>query len=258
MNNITTPPIYIISLASDFERRENLKIIFPQSYNSFYFIDAVDFRGKNKSDIKEYYNCCNQESSLTPTEVACSLSHIKVLELFLKSKNEYCLVFEDDVIGKEVDLLLIKNFLSKNNFDLPLVVLGGQESMKNSKFLIGRKINNDDFWLIPRVSRIFLYRTCCYLINRKYAEHIITKQKKCLHRADDWLSFFDYNQPIFFKKIFQHPKSLEYSRIEAERILLNEPILQLIRRNLTKLILILLNFTRIFIFINKRYEKDDS
>ena len=104
-------PIYVISLASDTERRKKLKEQFPIHYSSFQFIEAIDFRGKRKEEISDKYKECkhNGKRPLTPTEVACSLSHQKAIDHFLRSGNEWCVILEDDILGKDSGMYKIKH-----------------------------------------------------------------------------------------------------------------------------------------------------
>src|SRR5690554_7645668 len=102
----TKPNIYLVSLEQDTERREKLKERFPETYNEFIHINAVDGRILS---AKEYYQktlpyFISQNKVMSPAELGCTLSHIKALEAFLQTNEPYALILEDDVIGSDQDL----------------------------------------------------------------------------------------------------------------------------------------------------------
>lgn len=231
---LETVPIYVISLADDKLRKDNLKRQFPVYFNQFKFVDAFDFRKRNISDIKHLYNRCvhNRNNPLTPTEIGCSLSHIKALNLFLESGSKRCLILEDDIIGcdKDIDLSL---FLLRNNINSGLYILGGQEGMKNGRFLCGHK-SLTNIYTIPYLARFFLYRTCCYSVDRWWAKKIIIKQNTCLKRADDWIQLTKSRKDVFFFKALKHPSILENSHIQLERNIIKDNLTPLVYRNFFK------------------------
>lgn len=233
-------PIYVISLTDDKLRKDALRKNFPVYFNQFKFVDAFDFRKKNIRDIEHLYNKCihNRKNPLTPTEIGCSLSHIKALQLFLESDYKRCLILEDDIIGgdKDIDLSI---FLLENNINRGLYILGGQEGMKNERYLCGYK-NLTNIYTIPYLARFFLYRTCCYSVDRWWAKQIIIKQSTCLRRADDWIQLTDSRKDVFFFKALKHPMTLENSYIQDERNLFKDNIISLVFRNFLKFYLSIL------------------
>ena len=99
-------PIYLVSLEQDTKRREELKLRFPNHYDDFIQINAVDGR---KISAKEYYDktieyFIKTNKTMSPSELGCTLSHIKALEEFIKTNNNYALILEDDVIGEDKDI----------------------------------------------------------------------------------------------------------------------------------------------------------
>jgi len=230
-------PIYIISLADEKLRKDALKKQFPAYYNQFKFIDAFDFRNKNIEDIGHLYNRCthNEKNPLTSTEIGCSLSHIEALNLFLESKHKRCLILEDDIIGTDKDIDLSLQLL-RNNFNNGLYILGGQEGMKNGKYLCGY-MNLTNIYTVPYLARFFLYRTCCYSVDRWWAKQIIIRQNTCLRRADDWTQLTKFRKDVFFFKVLKHPLTLENSYIQHERNLSKDNLASLVYRNFLKLYL---------------------
>lgn len=210
-------PIYVISLPSDVVRRENMKKQFPESYKYFEFIEAIDFRGREKNEINHLYKECkqNMKRPLTPTEVACSLSHQKAIDHFLRSGNEWCVILEDDILGKDSGMYKIKHTIQRNA-GADFFLFGGQDGMKNAKYIFGT-IEKDDIWRLNKISLTFCTRACCYAISRQTAVHFHEISKNCTDRADIWERKLKPLESIFFVDIIKHPSNLEQSHLEAQR-----------------------------------------
>lgn len=94
----------VISLDSASERREHIKNEFGKHSLSYEFFDAL--RPDQAKEYAERLNI-NRESSLTPTELACMMSHVAVWEKIIEAELPYATVFEDDVfLGEDAESLL--------------------------------------------------------------------------------------------------------------------------------------------------------
>ena len=118
--------IWVISLIKDVERRAQLKNNFVQYYNKFNFFNALDAEYvKNKLlDDGE-----DKELSMTLPEIACALSHKAILEKFILSGEDYILIMEDDMIGKDENIeqiMRIKCILPKGS----ILIAGSLDSLK--------------------------------------------------------------------------------------------------------------------------------
>lgn len=89
MNYIT----YLINLDRATERLEIMKKEFEQCQMSFERFPAVD-----ASNLEDYeYRIDNKyDRNLLNGEIGCYLSHVYVLERFLKTNNDFALIIEDD------------------------------------------------------------------------------------------------------------------------------------------------------------------
>lgn len=210
--------IYLISLEQDIQRRTELAQRFPKTYPNMQWVQAVN--GKELT-AKEYFFYTQQYFSthrkiITPSEVGCTLSHIKALEFFLETEDEYCLILEDDVIGNDKDITYI-NSLVKNSKINDFVLCGGQDGLNFWKYIMAKK-NIDNLYFLPIFSMKFLFRTCSYIVNKKTARYIIKKQKKKLEIADAWYEIFEKsNISLSYLNLLNHPEDLSNSHIENER-----------------------------------------
>lgn len=211
-------PIYLVSLEQDVQRRVDLKKRFPKYYDDFVHVPAVDGR---KLSAKEYYDqsigyFLRNNKVLSPGELGASLSHIKVLNDFIKSDHSYALIIEDDIIGCDSDIDIAMQAISTLR-QSDFLLLGGQQGL-NKRLQLGKKDTSNGLMRVSGFSKKFVTRACCYVVSRATAQHILDCQNKQFNLADKWDVFFkntDVN--IYFKDVFEHPLDLKNSHIEAER-----------------------------------------
>jgi len=209
--------IYLISLEQDTQRRNELARRFPQTYPKMQWVQAVN--GKNLP-AKEYFTYAQEyfkthQKIITPSEVGCTLSHIKALETFLETDDEHCLILEDDVIGTDADICKIENEFSNKSLN-GVVLCGGQIACDAEKYRLYKNID-DEIFIIAEFSKKFFYGTCCYLVNRWIAKTIIAFQKNSITKADCWNEILGRDINLYYVNILQHPVFMGNSHIESER-----------------------------------------
>lgn len=94
-------PVRVVSLKRSFERREFIESQFAKLGVAFTFFDAVDGRTLTAADLAKYSEKAAlkmEGRGLSPNEIGCALSHIKLYEELLASKHECYLILEDDII----------------------------------------------------------------------------------------------------------------------------------------------------------------
>lgn len=213
-------PIYLVSLEQDTKRREELRLRFPNLYSNFIHINAVDGR---KLSAKEFYDktidyFIKTNKTMSPSELGCTLSHIKALEEFMKTDSDYALILEDDVIGEDKDIEKIFNISQKLD-QHSLFICGAQDGLSSRKYQFGKRSSLDDnLYEVCKFSYQHVFRTCCYIITKQSAKEILDYHKKCLTLADKWDEFFkDSDTKIYYSNILAHPEDLANSHIEADR-----------------------------------------
>lgn len=206
--------IYVLTLLNDEKRRLNLKSRFPNRYKDFSFKFAFDsnFIKNNTENILK-----NNTDRLTIAEIACALSHKKILIDFLGSELDYCLILEDDIHGSDCLIDLIFFEYQK----LPagsVLIAGGQEGLRSYKNLYGIRVEGEgQLYKIPKLYYRYLSRACCYILSREIAKKIVTLQERKLNTADQWDVLLKNCDHVYFSPILKHPISLGDSHIEAER-----------------------------------------
>ena len=210
--------VFVISLKSDEARREKLKERF-KNYGEFKLVEATDGRAMS---AKEYYGYALPSLEaygrlLSPSEVGCSLSHVRAYEEFLKSDARLALILEDDVIGDESGVK--KAFETAAKMDAgSALVCGAQDGLEGRFSAFGKKLD-EDFWLVSKRSYGTIYRAAAYVLDRRAAEKILQTHKKALCVADFWqILLLKNGLKMYFSDIFAHPLDLSGSNIQAERV----------------------------------------
>ena len=181
--------VFVISLKSDEARREKLKERF-KNYGEFKLVEATDGRAMS---AKEYYGYAlpsleAYDRLLSPSEVGCSLSHVRAYEEFLKSDAKFALILEDDVIGDEDGVEKAFEAAAKMDEGSALIC-GAQDGLEGRFSAFGKKLK-DDFWLVSKRSYGTIYRAAAYVLDRRAAEKILQTHKKALAFAKRFKDVF--------------------------------------------------------------------
>lgn len=223
MNDINCR-VYVISLKEATSRRAALAQRFPKWFPKMVICEAVNGRTLTAEQyfslIKHSY--LKYSRIMTPSEVGCALSHMKVWEDFLESDAKYALILEDDVLGTDSDIVTVLGFLRIINHKIgPYFVwlCGGMDGLPTEKVLC-RKTPVCGVFEIPTISWRYVYRTVSYVVSRESVHVLLAKQSSAdLHIADDWRRLLARSGlKLLYSHIFHHPVEQTLSRIEQERI----------------------------------------
>ena len=163
--------IYIVNLKKDKNRRKNIiREVEKQNLTNYEIIDAIDGNKLNQNDLniatfKNKKNLNPWNNKMSPSQIGCALSHIKVYQNFIKTEFEVALILEDDAI-----------FL--RDFD------------NNLKEFHGKALDSADNYEIVNVSNAFF--THAYMINREAARSIISFNYPVKTIADNFVFFKIY------------------------------------------------------------------
>lgn len=183
-------------------------------------VEVVGVNGRHLS-AGEYFSIISNrvQKIMTPGEVGCALSHIKIYEkISMSSYDGYYLILEDDVSLSDKFFETI-DLIANTNFDV--VILGGQDENPD-RFYLWAKI--DEFG-VASITPFFakkIWSTCGYLINKKTAISILEIQRKNLSRSDSWGAWSPLlGLNLGFINIVIHPSDRSKSLIEGERRLID-------------------------------------
>jgi glycosyl transferase, family 25 len=214
--------IYFISLKQDVLRREKLQERFPKYFEDMIYIDGVY---GNELSVDQYFRSVLEYNKkhgrlITPGELGASLSHIKTLENFLKSDNDFALIIEDDIDGNDLGLEKIFKF-SETLTENDILLCGGQTANGISDFQLGKKRKNSEIYEISKFSYAYVYGACCYLISKKAARYILNKQNEYLKLADNWDIFLNESEMnLLYVDVLNHTDDRSDSHLQKERNLI--------------------------------------
>lgn len=149
------PKFYYINLDRSPDRKERMEKMFTQYKLSFERIQAVD--GKELS---------SWDDRLNPYEHGCTLSHLKAIEKFYKSGEEYGIICEDDMTLEFYPLWKkpIRKVIQEAPNDWEIIMLGYIIWPNHGNFI--QQLYNP---FIP----IVYNSTLSYLISRQAAQKIL-------------------------------------------------------------------------------------
>ena len=123
--------IYVIVLE---DRRKYIKDVMNKYNIDAEYIDAILKKNVNKkqlitNNILDVNNQCERiRKPILDGQIACHMSHCKVLSKFLSSNSENCLIFEDDVLEPKYDLkymeYIIENIYKTLPSDYDIIFFG--------------------------------------------------------------------------------------------------------------------------------------
>lgn len=108
-HKLSSIKIFCISLVNAKARRESILEMKNNLDLNLEIINAIDGRNKSRVEMQSMtkrrirWNCLNghRDEMKTPTEAACSLSHISVWEKIINKNLEHAIIIEDDVISQQ-------------------------------------------------------------------------------------------------------------------------------------------------------------
>lgn len=219
MNKLLNIPIYWINLNRSPGRKQYFKEQLNQyNINNHHRIEGID--GKNL-DINHYKN---QIENITVYELACTLSHIKAINVASKNNDEYALILEDDC---SFEYLKYQKF---SIFEL-IKIMNKDYSKWNILQLCTTNKRNEPLAKSPDYIRKG-YRNCttAYLINQKGMDKMkyinkfntadISIYKAC-NTYHTLKPYFTYNYSTTFKSTVcnqcENSKNTQYSREDKNK-----------------------------------------
>lgn len=112
MTNIF-PKIFVISLLSATARRQNIEEQMRRQSIPFEFIDAIDGKLLQKSDVRIQWDEVKKFPVwLTPGALGCSLSHLAAYEKIVQLNLPYAIILEDDCVLLESFSIVLQELSS--------------------------------------------------------------------------------------------------------------------------------------------------
>lgn len=183
--------IYVVNLKKDKDRKKNIiNEIEKQNIKDYQIIDAINGNELNDMDLnnasykdKNLINPWNIRMS--PSQVGCALSHIKIYKKFIETEYNLALILEDDAVfvqnfTEELKKLIIKNIKYKKQILL----------LSELKEFFSKPIDKNNSHEIVNVTNAFF--THSYVINKEAAKSLIKFNYPVKTIADNFVFFKIY------------------------------------------------------------------
>lgn len=183
--------IYVVNLKKDKERKEHIiNELKKQNIKNYEIIEAINGNkfSTKQLEIHKFKNkkgLNNWNTKMSPSQIGCALSHIKIYKKFLKSKYNYAFILEDDAkfinnFTKNLQKFILKNF----NFDKQIILLSELKEFYN------KPLDKKNNYEIVHVTNAFF--THSYFINKKAAKSLISFNYPVKTIADNFVYFKIY------------------------------------------------------------------
>jgi glycosyl transferase family 25 len=183
--------VYVVNLKKDKNRKKHIiNELKKQRIKNYEIIDAVNgnvlpLKELRSKTYKNKYNNNPWNIQMSPGQIGCALSHIKIYKLFIKTKFKVALILEDDAIfindfKNNLKKLIIDDFKSKKQITL----------LSELKEFYHRPINKRVGYELVNVTNAFF--THAYFINKNAAKSIISFNYPVKTIADNFVFFKIY------------------------------------------------------------------
>jgi glycosyl transferase, family 25 len=171
---------FVINLPQSVERKTNVIRQFSQLSIEPNFIEAVNGSLLTKQELEDKVIDSNY---LSPGEIGCALSHLKIYKTMTEENIPYALIFEDDIQFSPAFtpsiLMQIESFIQKVPESQPQVILLYDTGFKSKQLT---KLNQT----ITINKTVNGFTTHAYLINLQAAKNILAIQSPLKFEIDAW------------------------------------------------------------------------
>lgn len=211
--------VYVINLKKDKKRRKSIiDQLNKQKIKNYTIINAVDGSKLSKSQLqkniyKDKFGKNKWNISMSPGQIGCALSQLKIYKLLIKSNCNLALILEDDAIFKYNFNNQLRNFIIKNFGKEKQITL-----ISELKEFYKKPIAFNSKFKLVKVTNAFF--THAYFINKPAAKSILKFNYPVKTIADNYTFFNIYcGIKIFGLDPFvvdqdkkKHPTTIKFSK----------------------------------------------
>lgn len=173
------PLIYVINLDRDVERMASIRANLEALGLPFERLSAV--MGKDVPEWEKLvdmsaYAWRNRLDTPRAGEVGCYLSHLKVLETFLRTDAPWCVVLEDDVEVLPACVDVLRSLSEKNDWDLVKLFNFHSGLPVKKRELVG------GYRLVAHLTRTT--SSAAYVVNRRAAATLLKSMRPISEQVD--------------------------------------------------------------------------
>lgn len=214
---------YVINLDRERSRYDKTQQRLAQlGFSNIQRWEATDYKKADVVSEIRQLGVRHLERFCNDAEIAVLLSHMKALTHFITSKEDYCLIFEDDIIAHpEFNQLADFNDIYYEDFDL--LSFGGifvgydkftlqYKDLKDVKKIQKKETHVDD---------VVFWQAHAYMASKEFANITLAKYKEWTasneHRFPQWDEYFS-RAPWYRTKLIANQTNLELSKYRLHTI----------------------------------------
>jgi mannosyltransferase OCH1-like enzyme len=236
-NNMIDIPIYYINLDRSTDRKKYMEDQFKYynitNYNRISAIDGKKIQNTSKGFI-DNIKYVNNYNKLTAYEIACTLSHLKTINLIDNNNNDYALILEDDcsldliTFWKDNLLNLINKNIPKDWEIVQLFSFNCYDLSNNiyyTKHVIGNECTSTLAYIINKlaIKKIMNYIYPDFTLGKYINNNLFPKIGAADNFIYDLVNTYNINIPLFYPNIILdstiHTEHLLYQTSQTNKIL---------------------------------------
>jgi glycosyl transferase family 25 len=180
-------PCFVVNLARDVARRENIEAQLAHLGMAYNIVPAVDGKALSDAELAENYDRAKAEKAHRPlslSEIGCAMSHLQIYQTVVRGNLPYAFVLEDDaLLAANVDEVLAR--LPRFVFpDEPVVTLLSYVRRYRNR---ERQILSDSAFLADTYGNAA--RSLAYVVTQKAAQQLIKHGYPIWRECDRWYDF---------------------------------------------------------------------
>lgn len=191
------PPIFIINLLRDIDKKSHIMAMLKPLNVNYQFFEAVDGKQLTQLEIAKIYDQKKakklRKRDLVVGELGCSLSHLGIYKKMIAEGIERAIILEDDAVLEDGFLQVINEIESFPN-DWELVLLGYGNPKYDCKIKKTNINNLSGYYLYQSIAKISC--THGYIINQNGAKKILNENQKIYNPIDHFTG--DYKTVNFY------------------------------------------------------------
>lgn len=214
---------YVINLERENARYDKTQQRLTQlGFSNIHRWEATDFKKEDVNAEVRRLGAGHLERFCNDAEIAVLLSHMKALANFISGREEYCLIFEDDVIAHpEFNRLADFHDIYYGDFDLLSfggIFVGYDKATLQCKDLTQvKKLQKKD----THVDNVVFWQAHAYMASRQFAYSALNRYREWTNTDEyhfpQWDEYFS-RAPWFRTKLIANQTSSELSKYRLHTV----------------------------------------
>jgi glycosyl transferase, family 25 len=200
--------VFVISLERALDRRQYMHNQLKKLNIDYEIINAVDYQKLSENDFQTlcHETAISEGSYLNKGLLACSLSHVKVLQRIISDNLDMALIIEDDAeLPSNIDSILVE--LKKEIRKDEVIALSYYSHSGDPTYLSNhnKKVLSNNFQLLLPVNLKDIASTMAYVVTKEVAEEMTKAIMPVSVAPDNWGVYYERGAFDSFRCLYPTP-----------------------------------------------------